>query len=64
MFERDYYLQITAKILLEKYSEMTNKEAQFRSELKRWYNLWERNLNNVSEEQKEHQKQVKESMVN
>ena len=64
MFERDYYLQITAKILLEKYSEMTNKEARFRSELKRWYNLWERNLNNVSEEQKEHQKQVKESMVN
>ena len=43
---------------------MTNKEAHFRSELKRWYNLWERNLNNVSEEQKEHQKQVKESMVN
>ena len=64
MFERDYYLQITAKILLEKYSEMTNKEAHFGSELKRWYNLWERNLNNVSEEQKEHQKQVKESMVN
>ena len=64
MFERDYYLQITAKILFEKYSEMTNKEARFRSELKRWYNLWERNLNNVSEEQKEHQKQVKESMVN
>ena len=64
MFERDYYLQITAKILLEKYSEMTNEEAHFRSELKRWYNLWERNLNNVSEEQKEHQKQVKESMVN
>ena len=63
MFERDYYLQITAKILLENYSEMTNKEAHFRSELKRWYNLWERNLNNVSEEQKEHQKQVKELMV-
>ena len=38
-------------ILLEKYyNEMTNEGAHFRLELKRWYNFWERKLNNVSEE--------------
>ena len=51
MFERDYNLEITVKILLEKYhNEMTNEGAHSRSELKRWYNFWERKLNNVSEE--------------
>ena len=38
-------------ILLEKcHNEMTNEGAHFRLELKRWYNFWERKLNNVSEE--------------
>ena len=51
MFERDYNLEITVKILLEKYhNEMTNEGAHSRSELKRWYNFWERKLNKVSEE--------------
>ena len=51
MFERDCTLEITVKILLEKYNnEMTNEGAHFRSELKRWYNFWERKLNKVSEE--------------
>ena len=51
MFERDYNFEITVKILLEKYhNEMTIKGAHFRSELKRWYNFWERKLNNASEE--------------
>ena len=29
---------------------MTNDGAHFRSKLKRWYNFWERKLNNVNEE--------------
>ena len=29
---------------------MTNEGAHFCSELKRWFNFWERKLNNVSEE--------------
>ena len=62
MFERDYNLEITVKILLEKYhNEMTNEGAHSRSELKRWYNFWERKLNKVSEEI---QGASKESMVN
>ena len=44
MFERDYNLEITVKILLEKYhKEMSNEGTHFRSELKRWYNFWEKN---------------------
>ena len=50
MFERDSNFEITTKILLEKYNEMTNEGAHFRSELKRWYNFWERKLNKVPEE--------------
>ena len=42
MFERDCTLEITVKILIEKYhNEMTNEGAHFRSELKRWYNFSE-----------------------
>ena len=44
MFERDYNLEITVKILLEKYhNEMTNEGRHFRSELKRWYNFSKKN---------------------
>ena len=51
MFKRDYNLEITVKILLEKYhNEMANEGALFRSELKRRSNFSERKLNNVSEE--------------
>ena len=51
IFERDYKLEITVKILLEKYhNEMTNEKAYFRSKLKRWYDFWERKVNNVNEE--------------
>ena len=51
MFERDYNLEITAKILLEKCNnKMTNEGAHFRSEMKRQYSFWERKLNKVSEE--------------
>ena len=49
MVERDYNLEITVEILLEKYlNKMTNEGAHFRSELKRWYDFWERKLNNVN----------------
>ena len=42
---------MTVKILLEKYqNKMTSEGAHFRSELKRWYNIWERKLNSISEE--------------
>ena len=65
MSERDYNLEISVKILLEKYhNEMTNEGAHFRSELKGWYNFLERKLNNVSEEIQGASKQGKESMVN
>ena len=51
MFERDCKPEITVKILLEKYNnEMTNKGTYFCSKLKRWYSVWERKLNKVSEE--------------
>ena len=44
MFERDYNLEITLKILLVKFhNEMTNEGTHFRSKLKRWYNFLERN---------------------
>ena len=56
MFEKDYNLKITVKILLENYhNEMTNEGANFRSELKQWYDSWGKKLNNV----KEHQQQGK-----
>ena len=39
MFERDYNLKITMRILLEKFhNKITNKGAHFRSEMKLWYN--------------------------
>ena len=51
MFEKDCNLEITVKILLEKYhDEMTNEGAHFHSELERWYNFWETQLNEASEE--------------
>ena len=51
MFKRDHNLEITVKILSEKYhSEITNEGAYFCSEMIRWYNFWERKLNHVNEE--------------
>ena len=51
MFERDYNLKITMRILLEKFhNKITNKGAHFRSEMKLWYNFQERKLNNGNEE--------------
>ena len=67
MLEIDYNVEITVKILLEKYhNEMTNEGAHFCSELKRWYNFWERKLNNVSEEIQgvSEKKKEKKPMVN
>ena len=43
MFARDCNLEIAVTILLEKHhNEMANERVHFRSELKRWYNFWER----------------------
>ena len=40
-FERNYNLEITVKILLEKcHNEIANEGTQFCSELKRCYNFW------------------------
>ena len=67
MLERDYNVEITVKILLEKYhNEITNEGAHFCLELKRWYNFWERKLNNLSEEIQgvPEKKKEKKSMVN
>ena len=47
---------------------MINERAHFRLELKRWYNFWERKLNNINEEiqgaSKKKKKNGKGSMVN
>ena len=34
----------------EYHNEMANEGVHFRSELKQWYNFWEKKLNNISEE--------------
>ena len=43
---------------------MTIEGAHFRSEFKRWYNIWERKLNNRNEEMQGASNTSKKSMVN